>query len=52
MWQAHRLHGRCDRACIHDVDVLANASDRQVRAKRLVVESDGSEAKLGADPLA
>jgi hypothetical protein len=50
--KTHRLHGRRDRTRVHEVNVLANASDRHMRAKWLVVEADGAAAKLGANALA
>ena len=52
MRKTHRLHGRGDRARINEVNVLANASDRDVRAQRFVVETDRASAKLGANVLA
>ena len=52
MRKTHCFHGRRDRTRVNEVDALANASDRHVRTKRLVVESDGAAAKLSANMLA
>jgi len=52
MRKAHRLHRGCDRARVHNANVLANASDRHVRAKRFVVEPDRAMAELGTNALA
>ena len=52
MWKTHGLHGCRDRTCVHEINVLANAPDRDVRPQRFVVEPDGAAAKLGANVLA
>ena len=52
MRKTHRLHGRRDRARINEIDVLANASDRDVRPQRFVVERDRAATKFGANVLA
>ena len=52
MRKTHRFHGRRDRARVNEVDILANASDRHMRAERFVVEPDRPAPKLGANVLA
>ena len=52
MRKTHRLHRRRDRTRVHKVDVLTNASDRDMRTERFVVEPDRAAAKLDANVLA
>ena len=52
MRKTHRFHSRRDRARVDEIDVLANAPDRDVRPQWFVIESDRAAAKLGANALA
>ena len=52
MRDAHGFDGGCDRTRVHERHVLADAAERNVRAKRFSVEGDLATRQFGANSLA